>query len=131
MELADLKTGEIFEWEDIKKSGLDKELFIKYRNDGHISLLSSIVFYEKTYFPNITFYHFNGTSKFKVEETAHSAKKANHLTQIRNLEWEIERLENTIWAYKFELDNPAAVPALETELTELKKQLLELIKTKI
>ena len=126
-EIVELKTGQIYLWDDIKKSGLDKERFIKVRSEGSISLLNSTVFFEKTFFPNYTFIHFHGTNKFKVEENGCSEEKAEHLTKIRDLEWEIEGVENTIWAYKFEFDNLAPIPALEEKLSELKKQLLDLV----
>ena len=126
-ELTEIKSGQIYEWGDIKNSGLDKELFIKFRSEGHIDLLSSVEFHEKTYFPNFTFVHFKGTNKFKAEENGFSSAKANHLTQIRNLEWKIEGIENTIWAYKFEFNDKAPIPALEAELAELKKELLGLV----
>ena len=126
-ELVDIKSGQICEWSDIKNSGLDKERFIKVRSEGSIGLLNSIVFFEKTYFPNFTFVHFKGTNKFQAEENGYSEEKANHQTKIRNMEWEIEGVENTIWAYKFEFNDKAPIPALEAELAELKKKLLDLL----
>ena len=124
---TEIKSGHIYEWGDIKNSGLDKERFIKVRSEGSIGLLNSIVFVEKTYFPNFTFVHFKGTNKFKAEENGYSEEKANHQTKIRNMEWAIEGVENTIWAYKFEFNDKAPIPALEADLADLKKQLLDLL----
>ena len=33
-ELVEIKSGHIYEWDDIKNSGLDKERFIKVRSEG-------------------------------------------------------------------------------------------------
>lgn len=125
-----IQSGEIYHWEEIIVSGLDTELFIKINAFERMDLQTSLVCHEQTYFPGLTFHHYPNTNKFIVEENNFSAEKAGRFNLIRNLEWDIESLENRIWTCKLEGNKHGLLQQLQDKLIITKNILLDIIKVK-
>ncbi len=126
--LFNVEEGRVYGWSELVKMGFDKESFIKRRSQGHISLMDHIVFHDKTHFEGITFRLIKGTKKFRAEGNNYSSAQVDRLMSIRRIENEIEILENTLWAWRFDFNVPEKIPPLEAKLAELKSELLNRIK---
>jgi len=123
-----VEEGRVYDWLELVKLGLDKESFVKSRAQGHIPLMDQLIFHDKTYFEGITFRLIKGTKKFRAEGNDFGQYQVERMMSIRRIENEIEILENTLWAWKFDFNVPEKIPPLEERLAKLKSELLNQIK---
>ena len=125
-----ITSGQIYLWDDILRSGLDTDLFIKKSKYDSVDLSSNIECHEKTYFPGFTFLHYPNTNKFRIEENDFNSEKVERLTQIRNLEWEINCLEIKVWTCKMD-GKITTLSSFENNLAFHKTELLNLLNNRI
>lgn len=123
-----LQHNKIYNWSAIVQYELPFKRFIK--QDGKIGLefLASKNFHEQTYVEGFTFELIEGTSKFKVFENDFSKAKVWRFTTIRNIEWEINRVENYIWTLKFEFKSKDEIDKEVTRLNVLRDRLLQVLR---
>ena len=118
----------IYEWSDIIQMDFPVKRFIKEDGKTGLHLLASHNFHEFTYFEGVTFELIPLTNKFKAVENNHSKAKVWRFITIRNIEWEIKRVENYIWTLKFEFQSRDLISVEETRLDVLKCRLIEVLR---
>ena len=122
--VLNIEEGRVYDWSEIVELGLATDSFIKNRIQGHIALLNQLVFHKKTYFEGVTFELVRSTKKFKAVRNNYDSHQVNRLIAIRRIESDIEEVENTLWAWKFDSQVPEKIPPLEAKLAELRNELL-------
>ena len=125
---VEIEEGKVYLWTEIKQMGFDADRFVKNLSVGHIGILRTINFFEKTHFPGVSFELVQSTKKFRAFTNNFDHDKVVHLTIVRNLDYKIEILEKNLWSWKFDNTEPAKIVQLEEELSALKDELLTLIK---
>jgi hypothetical protein len=118
----------VYEWSQIMMLNLPVKRFIKDDEDKPIALLSSKNFHVKTYFEGYTFVLMPFTSKFQAVENEFSTTKVWRFLTIRNIEWEIRKLESYIWTLKVDFQHYTMVQKQEAELLLLKGRLLSAVR---
>lgn len=89
--------------EELHACGVIAEEFIKTSSIGSSDLLSRLVFWSETYYPGITLI-FDSNSYFTIIPNDYTAEQVQFRMKLRQLYWELEGLENTIWAYRFDME---------------------------
>ena len=127
----DIEIGKVYEWTELIKMNYPLKRF--HKEDGKVGLnrLASKHFHDKTYFEGITFELLQHTTKFKALDNNYSKMKVWRFITIRNIEWEIERLENFIWTLKFEFKTLDVIKEEELRLQVLRCRLLEVLRGRV
>lgn len=123
-----LEEGRIYDWSEILELGFKQESFIKKRTQGHLTLMDRVVFYEKTYTVGMTFELVRNTKKFRASKNYFELDQVNRLMTIQRIECEIEKVESTLWSWKFDFADSDKIPPLEAKLVELKEELLVMVR---
>jgi len=89
--------------EDLNACGVNPEEFIKISSIGSSDLLSRLVYWSETYYPGITLI-FDSNSYFTIIPNDYTAEQVQFRMKLRQLYWELEGLQNTIWAYRFDME---------------------------
>lgn len=126
--MQQLVHNHIYDWMEIVTMDFPIKRFIKEDGKKGFSLLGSVNFHEQNFFEGYTFELIPQTTKFRVLENDFSKSKVWRFTTIRNIEWEIRRLENYIWTLKFEFKSNDEIKHEECRLDVLKSRLLEVVR---
>jgi len=122
-----IDANRVYEWSDIMMLNLPVNRFIKDHGGKPVALLSAKNFHVKTFFEGYTFVLLPFSSKFQAIENDFSTTKVWRFLTIRNIEWEIRKLESYIWTLKIDFQHYAMVQKQEAELLLLKNRLLAAI----
>jgi hypothetical protein len=123
-----IDSNRVYEWSQIMMLNLPVRRFIKDDGGKPIALLGANNFHVKTFFEGHTFVLIPFTSKFQAVENNFSTTKVWRFLTIRNIEWEIRKVESYIWTLKIDFQHYAMVQKQEAELLLLKNRLLSAIR---
>lgn len=96
--------GKQFSFSELKEKGFKDEQIIKSLKNKSNNLLQEIIYQPKTYYKGVTLVIEN-EDNFSVIANTLTEKQATNKNKIIQLESELDGLENTIWAYRFEFKN--------------------------
>jgi len=128
VDINKIDEGKIYSWDEVQKLGFARKKFVKKTVQGHVALMNRVVFHDKVYFEGITFEIVKNTKKFRAEKNDLGFHQVNRLSNIQRIESEIEEVESSIWAWRFDSAVPEKVAFLEGKLRLLKDELLEQVK---
>lgn len=123
-----IDANRVYEWSQLMMLNLPLKRFIKDDGGKPIALLTAGNFHVKTFFEGYTFVLVPFTSKFQAIENNFSTTKVWRFLTIRNIEWEIRRLESYIWTLKVDFHEYTLVQKQEAELLLLKSRLLAAVR---
>jgi hypothetical protein len=126
--MKNIDANRVYEWSQIMMMNLPEKRFIKDEGGKPIALLTAENFHVKTFFEGYTFVLIPFTSKFQAIENNFSTTKTWRFLTIRNIEWEIRKLESYIWTLKVDFQHYAMVQKQEAELLLLKHRLLAAVR---
>lgn len=126
--MKNIDANRVYDWSQILLMNLPLKRFIKEDGGKPIALLSSNNFHVKTFFEGYTFELLPFTTKFQAVPNNFSTTKVWRFLAIRNIEWEIRKVEQYIWTLKIDFKNYEMVRVQEGELLVLKSRLLAAIK---
>lgn len=125
--MKNIDANRVYDWSQIMMLNLPLKRFIKDDGGKPVSLLTTENFHVKTFFEGYTFVLIPFTSKFQAVENTFSTSKVWRFLTIRNIEWEIRKLESYIWTLKVDFQHYTMVQKQEAELSLLKSKLLAVI----
>jgi hypothetical protein len=114
---------------ELKECGFKPEDIVAHWPDGDSPLFDSVGFWEETYYKGYTlFYISKSGGRFEIKENQYSKEQVDLKTKIREVKREINSLDNTAWAYRFDMEmrDLSAAETFEKKLEEEKKKLEEL-----
>jgi hypothetical protein len=123
-----IDANRVYEWSEIVLLNLPVKRFIKDDQGKPVVSLSAQNFHVKTFFEGYTFVLIPFTSKFQAVENNFSTPKVWRFLTIRNIEWEIRRLESYIWTLKVDFHQHTMWDKQEAELLLLKSKLLDVLR---
>lgn len=122
--LKDLN-GKTFFFDELASKGFRDDSIVKTNTAVNDPLLGRIIFHNKTYYQGFTLELVNN-DKFTVVSNNLSKNEADKLNLIRNMECDIESLNNSIHAYRFEFEDIDYANKLEKKKEELVQKLNQL-----
>jgi hypothetical protein len=99
-EILKMNIGKPLRFEDLRKTGFKDDKIIKSNSLPSNPMLGEVKFHKTTNYEGVTL-NWDGHMWFHVEANDYSLETADKLNEIRNLEYEIEKLENEKRGYLY------------------------------